>query len=344
MTQPQPSLAEATSGNTSFSRILPGLQLAVDSTSLGDAKTCWRRYYYTIVQGHQPKSLSVHLTFGLLVHGAREQYEHARVRAELSHDESLLVALEWVLVESLDKVTGRPWDSGDQVKHRMSLIRTVVWYLDNWGENDPIKTIRLANGKPTSEFSFSFHSGYQTSAGEDWILCGHLDRIGELNGQPYIIDVKTTSWGIDGSWFAKFSPFNQFSLYSFAGQVVWHQPIQGLIVEGCQVGRDFARFERGIVPRPQPVIDEWYAGLGVWLSQMEELAQEGSAREARGEDPSGAWPMNEMSCGNYSRADGSRGGCEFRGVCSRPPASRPQALALDFKRRVWDPLQRRGDI
>jgi len=32
------------------------------------------------------------------------------------------------------------------------------------------------------------------------------------------------------------------------------------------------------------------------------------------------------------------GGCPFRGVCSKDPASREIFLKQDFTRRVWDPL------
>jgi hypothetical protein len=34
--------------NTSFSKLLPGMQVAIDSTSLGAFKTCPRYYYYNI--------------------------------------------------------------------------------------------------------------------------------------------------------------------------------------------------------------------------------------------------------------------------------------------------------
>ena len=77
-----------TSGNTSFSRQMPGLQLAVDSTSLGEFKICPRRYYYAIVLGWQTRVESVHLTFGILLHGARERYDHRRSAGD-SHDDAV---------------------------------------------------------------------------------------------------------------------------------------------------------------------------------------------------------------------------------------------------------------
>ena len=60
-----------------FSPTIPGLQLAWDSTSLGVFKRCPREYYFTIILGWVPRTTSVHLTFGIMLHKAREIYEKA---------------------------------------------------------------------------------------------------------------------------------------------------------------------------------------------------------------------------------------------------------------------------
>ena len=58
--------------NSAFSKSLPGLQIAWDSTSLGTLKECPRKYQYSIMLGKQPREISVHLTFGLYYHAALE--------------------------------------------------------------------------------------------------------------------------------------------------------------------------------------------------------------------------------------------------------------------------------
>ena len=55
-----------------FSRKLPGMQLQVNSSSLGPFKQCPRKYYYTIVTGLETAERSIHLTFGTLVHKASD--------------------------------------------------------------------------------------------------------------------------------------------------------------------------------------------------------------------------------------------------------------------------------
>lgn len=312
-----------TSKNSSFSPKLPGLQLAIDSTSLGAFKECPRKYYYSIILGWQPKDTSVHLVFGILMHSGTEQYHHARSAGE-SHENALEIALHWVLKVTWDKKLGRPWISGDSYKNRLTLIRTLLWYLDQWAAEN-LDNIILSNGKPAVELSFHFDSGYQASTGESFLFCGHLDRLVMFNGQPWISDIKTTKSELSPYFWQQFNPNNQFSMYMLAGQVAFAQPVQGIIVDGAQVLVDSSRFQRHPIPYDKSKIDEWYLATGWWIAKMDECAQAGS------------WPMNEKSCSNY-------GGCPFLAVCAKPPGAREQWLKADFRQRIWDPMQKRGDI
>lgn len=319
------------SSNSSFSRQVPGLQLAVDSTSLGAYKTCPRFYYYSIMLGFQPKQESVHLTFGLLMHGSVERYHHGKA-AGSSHADAMDQALSWALVQTWDKALQRPWTSGDSYKNRWTLIRTLVWYLDKYGDNDALQTVTLANGKPAVELSFSFDSGYSSRAtGESFLFCGHLDRLATLNDVPYVPDLKTTKSELNKRYWASHDPSNQFGMYNLAGQVVWNLPTKGIIVDGIQVLVGSSRFERHLITKDEAQSNEWYRAAGQWLVQWDSA---GGEAEKWGEQ---AYPMNETACTKY-------GGCEFQEICSRSPAAREQWLLTGFKRRVWDPLLRRGDI
>lgn len=311
--------------NSSLSKVLPTLQLGIDSTSLGAFKVCPRYYQLSILEGWQPRSESVHLTFGLLVHRAREVYDHARSDG-LDHDEALDRAMDDALRATWNAELSRPWISDHKVKNRLSLLRTIVWYLDAFGRDDPIQTLQLANGRPAVELSFRFDSGFRSiSTDEPFLLCGHLDRVGELGNENYVIDIKTTSSEPGGNWIAKFSPGNQFSLYALAAKVAFGFPVRGVIVDGIQVGVTFSRFNRGPVPRSDEFLSEWLKDTGVWLRGMEACAIEGY------------WPMNDKSCDMY-------GGCQFREICARSPISRDKWLAAEFTKRVWDPLKARGEI
>lgn len=319
--------------NTSFSDKSPYLQLAVDSTSLKAFKNCPRFYYYSIILGFQPKTESVHLTFGLLMHGGIERYHHAKAQG-LSHADAADRALDWALRQTWDSQLSRPWASGDSYKNRFTYIRTLVGYLDKYGENDALETVILANGKPAVELSFSFASGFTSRiTGEPFLLCGHLDRLALLNGTAYISDVKTSKSELNARYWAGHNPSTQFGIYLLAGQIVYELPVAGLLVDGCQIIVSESRFDRHLIRKDQFQMEEFYKATGQWIARMEDCAEEAQGAS----DPALAYPMNEESCSKYL-------GCDFQSICARSPSSRAQWLETGFKKRVWDPLQRRGDI
>ena len=316
-----------TPANSSFSARLPGLQLGIDSTSLGAFKRCPRYYQLGILEGWRPASPAgfpdewspaVDPQFGIWMHEGRERYEDLRARG-VEHEEALVEVLHWLMLATWNN--GRPWASGDGIKNRFTLVRTLVWYLDHW-QSDPLETVKLASGTPAIEHSFRFPSGWKTRGGEDWLLCGHLDKVGSFQGSWWISDLKTTRSQLGKWYFESFTPDNQFSLYIFAGQVIFPFKVRGLMLDAVQVLASGARFERVPIQRTQAELAEWHRGLGWWLARMEDCAE------------AGEWPMNDRSCFR----------CDFRGVCSKGnPVAREEELKRGFRRRQWDPLQARRE-
>lgn len=318
-------IREATLNNTAFSPILPGLQIAWDSTSMGALKECPRKYFLSIVLGWIPREGSVHLIFGQYYHTALEAYDHAKSRG-LDHRQALLVAVKVAMVVSWDKKAGRPWTSDSTYKNRLTLVRSVVWYLDQFGENDALKTVILANGKPAVELSFRFHMDYKSyTTGENFLLCGHIDRLVTYDNRTLVLDRKTTQHNIDDRYWKQFKPNNQMSTYDYAGSVFFHTPTSGIIIDAAQLLVSGTRFKRNLIERSDDEREEWYTDLGFQLKMAEEYAK------------LSYWPMNDKSCGNY-------GGCPFLDICGKSPKVRQQWLEGLFHRRVWDPLQVRGDI
>lgn len=311
--------------NSSFSQALPFMQIAWDSTSMGTLMECPRKYQYSIIEGWQPRQMSVHLAFGIHYHSALETYDRVKVETG-DHDRAVVAAVRRALEDTWDYTLNRPWNSDDKNKNRFTLIRTVVWYLAQFRE-DPLETIILANGKPAVELSFRFETEYVSPEGSPFILCGHLDRLVMWNERPRVVDRKTSKNSIEGEeFFARFTPDNQMSTYDFAGSVVYNLPIlEGVIIDAAQVMVTFSRFRRGFAHRTPAQRHEWYMNLGHWLRLASQYAEQRF------------WPMNTKSCGNY-------GGCPFRPVCSKSPETREGWLASLYVKRTWDPLQIRGDI
>lgn len=311
--------------NTSFSTILPNLQLAWDSVSRGALKTCPTYYKYTIIDGYITKLENIHFVFGIGFHAALELYDRKRAEG-LTHKQSLYEAVRYIIEYTWDFSRKRPWLSDEPTKNRETLIRSVIWYLFQF-ENDPLETMILKNGKPAVEQSFHFRAYITSCTNEDYLLTGHLDRVVNWNNKPWIVDRKTTKNSLLRSedaekFFAKFSPDDQMSGYYFGGQVIFDQPIGGIIIDASQTGATFTRFQRGFTRRTPSQLNEWHEDLRYLFREAETYAKDNH------------YPKREKSCNMY-------GGCPFRLVCSESPEMRQELLDKFYTRRVWDPLKTR---
>lgn len=318
------------------SPFLPGtnIQYALDSTSIGYFKTCPRLYYYTMIEGWSPKDENIHLKFGILYHEALHNYDILRIDGR-DHEEAVFEVVKWLCESAEDYPDVSEAKPSIRAKSFEGLLRTVVWYLDKYPrETDPAQTVVLKNGKPACELSFRFELDWGPQAtehdiGQPYLLCGHLDRVVTFQDNLFVMDRKTTTSALSAYYFDQWSPNNQMSLYSIAGQVVVGSPVRGVIIDAAEVkaentkSRGHSEFARGFTFRTPDQNEEWLSDLRVWTSAMEACAT------------SGSWPMNESSCGNY-------GGCRFREVCSKSPQVRHNFLKSEFERtEPWNPLKPR---
>ena len=301
-----------------------GVQFAWDATSIKIAEECLYKYKLKMLEGWTPFRTSVHLIFGSHYATALENY-HKKVAAGADSHEATLDIVHEALIATweheLDEEgapiegTGSPWASDHNAKTRENLIRTIVWYLDQFGEDDSCATVQLSNGKPAVELSFRFE------VDNGIMFSGHLDRLVDYSGHTYVQDQKTTGSTITPRYFEQWNPDTQMSMYSFAGQAIFDLPVKGVMIDAAQIAVGFTRFERGFTFRDATQLDEWYDNAMYHIE---------AARRATNEQH---FPMNTSSCNNF-------GGCQFRNICSRSPAVRENFLRGDFEQgERWDPLK-----
>ena len=308
--------------NESFSEEIPGLQTAWDSTSFGMLKSCPRKYELMMVQQWRPKKMAGALRFGILFHTAMELYEE-----ELAHSKdkrkALRACLRNVMSAAGEYKDGEflPWTTDDNKRNPYTLARAITWYFDHY-QNDPAETITLDNGLPAVELSFKIPLAVEAPTGEQYVICGHIDRMARCAGNTWVVDYKTTTKTLGDSYYRQFSPHNQFCLYTMAANTVYRCPVSGVMVDAVQLAVGFTRFGRHMVMFTKGQLDEWFANTLRYIKVAEEYAMEER------------WPMNEESCHHW-------GGCRFREVCSKDPASRQNFLEADFHREPWDPMQNR---
>lgn len=298
--------------NKSFAN---GVQWAWDATSISLAMTCPRKYYYTMIRQIQPRGLSVHLRFGQLYASALEHFYKYRADGASIDDALLRVVRETMIATWID---GAPEQFAHSSKTRNSLLRSIVWYVDQFGEESPdgIQTYHLSDGRPAVELSFTLEIS------PDLVFCGHLDRVVSYAGQLYVMDQKTTASTIGPYFFDQFKPDVQMSMYTFAGQAILQSPIRGVLIDGAQIAVGFTRFERGFTYRTKDELEEWLSDVLHIIEQTREYT--------RAEQ----FPRNLTACQNY-------GGCPFKPLCSTSFSHRESVIASDYIPKLWDPIERR---
>ena len=333
------------------SPFLPGtsIRFAWDSTTLGALKTCPRLYQYQYVDGWAPKDDNIHLRFGIEYHQALHDYETSAT-AGGDHEESVRFTIRELLIRCQNypdvDPTARP---SIRVKTKTNLVRTVVWYLDQF-KDDPAETVQLEPAGdaddctvPAMEVSFKFELDWGPRGSIDYvnddgtivyfpsaqpyILCGHLDRLVTFNDETFVMDRKTATTTLTTRYFDQYHPNNQMTLYAIAGQVVLGTSIRGVIIDAATVQVGGSWFQRGFTYRTQAQLDEWMADLRFWLEQAERYAT------------ANHWPMNDTACDKF-------GGCKFRDICNKDPRVRGNFLRGSFVQlpqdQIWNPLVPRG--
>ena len=303
-----------------------GGQFVWDSTSIKLATTCLRKYQYKLIDGWTSLQPSPHLIFGAHYATALEHY-HKLVALGSSEDEAIITVVAEAMTATWEyekdaegnpiPETGAPWLSIDSYKSRENLIRTIIWYLDEFGADDSMRTYMLSDGKPAVEHS------YKLPIDGNIILSGHIDRLVEYGGDVYVTDNKTTKSAISPYYFRQFDLDIQMSGYTFAGKVIYNLPVKGVIIDAAQIAIGFTRFGRAPTMRSDDQLAEWLD---------ETIETIGRARKAFTDE---RFPRNLTSCSDY-------GGCEFREICSVPRAHRQAFLKGSFKKDVpWNPAKPR---
>jgi hypothetical protein len=312
------------------------IQYAWDSVSLTSILSCPRRYQYQILLGLTPNSPSyaIALVFGILFHKGCEHYHKARALND-DHDAAVFAAVKALLadpatatlpvddhIDELASAHDPDEDDGitlrnSKIRTRYYLFRALVWYLEHYAD-DPCKTIILASGKPAVELSFRLPLQIDV-LGTPLLLCGHIDRGIEFNGQTISSDYKTTK-SLTQQWAAMFDLSHQMTGYTIAGTALFNNPTHSCMIDGVALQVGQVKLSRSFTRRTQGQVDEYFDLLRLVRDQAIRYAETGN------------YPMNTASC--YF--------CEYKEVCRQPPEYRDRYIKQHYTRRPgWNPLENR---
>ena len=100
-----------------------------------------------MIEGWSSQEESVHLRFGQEYHHALQDYDLSRA-AGVKHNDAVHDTIRELLLRTSD------FDPDHKIKTRSSLVRSVIWYLDQF-KNEGTKTHILANGKASGGVELS---------------------------------------------------------------------------------------------------------------------------------------------------------------------------------------------
>lgn len=291
-----------------------GFRFLWSPNSLGAFMKCPRYYYYTSVKSWQPTNKSVHLIFGGIYATALEHFylHQAKGMSDLDALDAVVdEALQATWIRTEDDEEGTPWISGHDKKTRETLIRTIIWYIDQYvlsPEGDQTEVVTLNNGKPAIELTAKLELY------DDIVWHVKLDRMATYNGDIYVMDQKTTGSALSAYYFKGFALDVQMSGYAYTGKIAYNLPVKGVIIDAAHILVGGTKYGRGFVNRSEAQLDEFQHYAKYYIEQ------------ARIAHKTGYYPMNTASCMNY-------GGCAFHKICERSPEHRANFLAADFERR-----------
>lgn len=322
--------------NSSF---IGNFQFAIDATSANLFRACPRKYQLALLEGWHEKAQRPPLRWGIAFHTCMEVWHKLLVLSPhplIPHDlRSNGYKYRMMLpVTKLAGLLGETLPPGDNLRTKETLVRSVVWYIDQFFD-DPAETVILEDGTAAVEHSFSIplmeidYEGKKTQV----YYCGHMDRLLSFSGSIYTSDYKSTGYQLNDEFFQAFKPSGQMSGYNIAARVLRpDEDVDGIMIDGIELGVTYTRFQRSFISYTPEEIEEDIQDLRAVVREMRDCAEEGY------------WPKNPTACGRFFKTQEREiidTGCHFRNICSKPPHLRPLYLKANFVQRTWDPLRSR---
>jgi hypothetical protein len=274
----------------------------LDSTGVQDFRACPARFYWRYARRLAPRAPNVHLIAGGAFAAGLAEYR--RTGSEELGLKALLAAY------TLDTV-----DERHRAKALDRVVTAYAAYLDQYG-NVPVP-LRLADGTPTIEVSFTLELPLNWSDGTPMLYSGRIDLIGEHPELGVVVvDEKTcrsferdtSSWELRG----------QFWGYAWAARQLGFDP-KWILVRRVALQVTAIDFSTVIIG-----VTDWR--IGRWF---EELCF--TARQLRDAVERNVWSQNlGDACSSY-------GGCPFRQLCVLQEPHGWEA-ACGFEEQAWNPI------
>ena len=308
--------------------------IRLDNTKRSCAAECLRKYYWSHERHLKSKIGSTSLRYGIVWHAAMDAFyshiaEHGWVRDGKPLEMAVLTArMEW-------NEYSKNQTFYDDYRTLPNLMQALVSYMDHFAHDEGM--LRIIASEELFEIpmfaeneseSLIIDSPWFVNTGPYFIFTGMVDLEIELNGQPWVVDHKTTGKQI-AQMQAQLRRSPQFIGYSYAASKKLSVPPMGFLViihhlsayksrTTGEYGKPKIDFDRTPEIYTPQDINQWRLGIFDVARQIYRCKS------------TGVWPMKHDSCHTFGR-------CQYNDLCDRASFQPLDEVQYDDQFFVDDP-------
>jgi hypothetical protein len=282
----------------------PNVPRLWSASSLSMLTECPRKFELRYVEGWKGKEENLDLKFGSFLHSCMRMYWTARWFG-WTHNLAVNHAAHYAMI--LGDLLPPPVRDSQKAKHKKNLVRAIVWYFDEYG--DEYKQIVKVKGELAVECNFNVLLDLINPDGEPYILQGYLDNLRTFVGQNTCWDYKTTGKSISDFYLMGFSPNVQSEIYTLGSRIYSEGNYTHFMADIIVIQVNGVQFHRHPVYLTPGRLEETVQDIKAWIRFAEGCAEKDY------------WPKSTNHCAF----------CEFHSTCDADPQLRINYLTSFFK-------------
>ena len=298
----------------------PNVPRVWSASSLRTFQECPRKFELQYVEGWTPRGVgNLDFLFGQTVH-----YGLFHLIDTLCRDPQRDVdaALDHAIYKAVNLQDLPPPIRQTQAgKTYLGVVRSLVWYADQYNLQREADQILWIANKPALELPFRFNLPRISPDGEPYSVRGYIDALRRTALGHAVWDYKTTKTSITDWYLAKFELDIQNTIYSAGVMTLTAEPFTEFWVDVLGVGPQVINFSRNSYPLHEENLNENLRDVDELIHRAEIYAE----REY--------YPKNTTACTF----------CDFRDACKSKPNVRFLKLSSDFVERRREFVDTRGE-